>query len=57
MTRPDELEVLAARLADAVGSTRVEALTRLTGGASRETWGFDAVDERGGRRALILRRG
>jgi aminoglycoside phosphotransferase (APT) family kinase protein len=52
----EPLDVLAAGLADAVGAERVEGLTRLTGGASRETWGFDAVDERGGRRALILRR-
>ena len=56
MTGVDGLDALAVRLADAVGAARVEGLARLTGGASRETWGFDAVDQDGGRRALILRR-
>ncbi len=36
---------------------RVEGLARLTGGASRETWSFDAVDPTSGtRQELILRR-
>jgi len=53
---------LAGRLrelaADALGdaSTQIDELRRLTGGASRETWSFDAVTSNGERRALILRR-
>jgi aminoglycoside phosphotransferase (APT) family kinase protein len=35
---------------------QVTGLERLTGGASRETWSFDAVDATGARHALILRR-
>lgn len=36
---------------------RIEGLTRLTGGASRETWAFDAVDvASGSRQELVLRR-
>ncbi len=35
---------------------RVEGLTHIPGGASRETYGFDAVQADGGRRGLILRR-
>ncbi len=36
---------------------RIEGLTRLTGGASRETWAFDAVDTASGaRQELVLRR-
>jgi aminoglycoside phosphotransferase (APT) family kinase protein len=42
-------------LARAVGAERVEDLRRLSGGASRETWSFDAVHHDGGREALILR--
>ncbi len=52
--------MLAARLAPvlepALGAVTVEGLRRLTGGASRTTWAFDAVTETG-RRALILRGG
>ncbi len=51
---------LAAALADVLhpvlGAVTVENLTTLTGGASRTTWAFDAVDA-GGRRGLILRTG
>jgi aminoglycoside phosphotransferase (APT) family kinase protein len=37
--------------------TSVEGLVRLSGGASRETWAFDSVDNRvGTRKELILRR-
>ena len=58
---PDEL---ARRLADACGRhfdapVRVEGLFRHSGGASRQTWGFDAVIDRPGiadRQALVLRR-
>ena len=44
---------LATRLADLAGDDAIEVsgLRRLTGGASRETWAFDA-----GGRALVLRR-
>lgn len=46
---------LARALADAVGADSVVELERLSGGASRETWAFDAVVD-GGRRPLILQR-
>ena len=46
---------LAERLARLMGS-RIEGLQRLSGGASRETWAFDAIAADGGRQALILRR-
>jgi aminoglycoside phosphotransferase (APT) family kinase protein len=55
-------EPLAVRLAlvtgEALGVERVEieGLRRLSGGASRETWSFDAVTPAGERRPLILRR-
>jgi aminoglycoside phosphotransferase (APT) family kinase protein len=35
---------------------RIERLERLTGGASRESWAFDAVDRDGRRHPLVLRR-
>jgi aminoglycoside phosphotransferase (APT) family kinase protein len=35
---------------------RVGHLTRLSGGAARETWSFDAVSASGGRHALIVQR-
>jgi aminoglycoside phosphotransferase (APT) family kinase protein len=38
------------------GAYTVEGLRRLTGGASRETWSFDAVADDGARHALVLRR-
>jgi aminoglycoside phosphotransferase (APT) family kinase protein len=38
------------------GSYSIEGLRRLTGGASRETWSFDAVADDGTRHALVLRR-
>jgi aminoglycoside phosphotransferase (APT) family kinase protein len=34
----------------------IEGLRRLSGGASRETWSFDAVESNGTRHALVLRR-
>ena len=34
----------------------IEGLSRLSGGASRETWSFDAVSADGARHALVLRR-
>jgi aminoglycoside phosphotransferase (APT) family kinase protein len=56
---PDRVddELLAAavgrRLDEAVS---IEGLRRLSGGASRETWSFDALSAAGERRALVLRR-
>lgn len=51
---PDDL---AARVAAALGDEiRVEGLERLSGGASRETWGFRAVDAEGSVQELVLRR-
>jgi aminoglycoside phosphotransferase (APT) family kinase protein len=38
------------------GTVTIEGLRRLTGGASRETWSFDAVGADGKREALVLRR-
>ena len=38
---------LAAALRDALGPVTIENLTRLSGGASRETWAFDAVSAGG----------
>lgn len=46
------VEALAPRL----GQVAIQDLTRLTGGASRETWSFDAVDSEGLRSRLILQR-
>ena len=47
---------LAAALAGRLGRVTVEGLTRLSGGASRETWAFDAVGADGSRAELVLRR-
>ena len=50
-------EQLADALRDKVGpAVRVTGLTRLPGGASRETWAFDAVSADGSRAELVLRR-
>jgi aminoglycoside phosphotransferase (APT) family kinase protein len=54
-------EKLAARLSAALsaqpgGEVRIENLVRLSGGASRETWAFDAIDREGARLPLILRK-
>ncbi|MDF2493229.1 phosphotransferase family protein [Sphingomonas sp.] len=48
------LSALAPRMAPGAG--RVENLVRLTGGASMETWAFDAVGEGESKTPLILRR-
>ncbi len=49
--------VLRGRLAEEYGpGTEVEGLVRLSGGASRETWSFDAVMPDGARQPLILKR-
>lgn len=47
---------LAAVLAPALGPVRIEALVRLSAGANRETWSFDAVADDGIRHELILQR-
>jgi aminoglycoside phosphotransferase (APT) family kinase protein len=48
------LEPVASR---ALGcAVTVENLRRLSGGASRETWSFDAIDDTGDRHGLVLRR-
>ena len=59
---PPASDGLAAALATVLARTlgddavRVEGLHRLSGGASRETFAFDAVDRAGDRRPLILQR-
>lgn len=58
---PTDPVVLAGLLADRLatllgGPVRVSGLRRLTGGASRETWSFEAAPERGPARRLVLRR-
>src|SRR5262252_5228278 len=57
---PTEAENVASVLARAVarhlgGDVKIETLKRESGGASRQTWSFDAVAD-GKRHALILRR-
>lgn len=47
---------LAAVLQPALGAVHIDGLVRLTGGASRETWSFDAVADDGSRTPLILQR-
>jgi len=47
---------LAAALRGTLGPVTVNGLTRLSGGASRETWAFDAVSAGGSRTGLVLRR-
>ncbi len=50
-------EVLLDRIRHAHGSDwAIENLTRLSGGASRETWSFDAVGPENQKRPLILKR-
>jgi aminoglycoside phosphotransferase (APT) family kinase protein len=62
-TGQSETAALAERLALACrrhfgADVRIEGLFRHSGGASRQTWGFDAVIDRpgAGRQALVLRR-
>jgi aminoglycoside phosphotransferase (APT) family kinase protein len=53
----DIAQLLAAALSRRLGTpTRVEKLARLTGGASRQTFAFEAVAPDGARRRMILRR-
>ena len=53
---PDQDRLAAAAGRHLGRPVRVEDLRRLSGGASRETWSFDAVTDDGGRDALVLRR-
>jgi aminoglycoside phosphotransferase (APT) family kinase protein len=57
----DEAEIVASGLTGAAsryfkGAAVIEGLSRESGGASRQTWSFDAVTDDGKRYALILRR-
>lgn len=56
MTDPDLAAQLAHVLQPALGPVEIEGLVRLTGGASRATWSFDAVTGDGARTPLILQR-
>ncbi len=49
------VDALHASLFALLGAAEVDGLRRLSGGASRETWSFDAVLD-GARRSLILQR-
>ena len=52
---PDPGE-LAGPLRHWLGPVSIEGVTRLSGGASKQTWSFDAVSADGTRTGLILRR-
>jgi aminoglycoside phosphotransferase (APT) family kinase protein len=56
MTRVDEHTLAAASGRHLGTDLEVEGLRRLSGGASRETWSFDAVAPDGARHELVLRR-
>jgi aminoglycoside phosphotransferase (APT) family kinase protein len=47
---------LARALRPVIGPVSIEGVARLSGGASRETWSFDAVAPDGSRTELVLRR-
>jgi len=47
---------LAAALRDVLGPVTIEDLTLMSGGASRQTWSFDAAGTGGSRAELVLRR-
>jgi aminoglycoside phosphotransferase (APT) family kinase protein len=53
---PPDAGSLAEALRDRLGPVTVTGLTRMSGGASRETWAFDAVGADGVSVALVLRR-
>jgi hypothetical protein len=48
--------MLAGALHDRLGPVAIKGLTRLSGGASRETWAFDAIRPDGSATELVLRR-
>ena len=53
----DLADVLGERVVEVYGpGAGIEGLLRLSGGASRETWSFDALLPDGGRKPLILKR-
>jgi aminoglycoside phosphotransferase (APT) family kinase protein len=54
--RPIDADVVAVVTARHLGATDVRELERMSGGASRETWSFDATAEDGSALELILRR-
>jgi aminoglycoside phosphotransferase (APT) family kinase protein len=57
MPAPVDADVLAAAVGRHLGeSVTIEGLRRLSGGASRETWSFDALTGDGTRHELVLRR-
>jgi aminoglycoside phosphotransferase (APT) family kinase protein len=57
MPAPVEAEALASAVRRHLGvPAEIEGLHRLSGGASRETWSFDAVATDGTRQELVLRR-
>ncbi len=58
MDVPDSVDErgLAVALRGVLGPVTVDGLTRLSGGASRETWSFDAVGPAGSHTRLVLRR-
>jgi aminoglycoside phosphotransferase (APT) family kinase protein len=48
--------MLADALNDRLGPVAIKGMTRLSGGASRETWAFDAIRPDGSATELVLRR-
>ena len=50
------LAILDAAKAAGLDAVAVEGLTRLSGGASKESWAFDIALGSGERRELVLRR-
>ena len=56
MAEPISGNVVAAALEPIAGPVSIDGLTRLSGGASRETWAFDAIAADGTRSELVLRR-
>lgn len=57
MPEPVDADALASAITRHLGQpATIEGLRRLSGGASRETWSFDAVARDGERHALVLRR-
>jgi aminoglycoside phosphotransferase (APT) family kinase protein len=51
---PEQLGAICARHLG--GAVTIDGLRRLSGGASRESWSFDAVGDDGTRQGLVLRR-
>lgn len=57
MSRTPDPELLAAAVARVLGPvSSIDGLRRLSGGASRETWTFEAVGAGGAKTPLVLRR-